>query len=160
MRETASALVLVGLAVLALAIGACRSKLPYEGKGVIELERMLADPDPAVQARGAYGLGQHGAEARAAVPALAGALQSQHALVREYAAQALGRVGPDAAPAVSRLAVMLEDREWTVRRQAALALGKIGPSARSALPALEKLSRDAHRPVRVAAREAIKGIRP
>jgi hypothetical protein len=47
------------LAVLLLGCG----RKPYEGRSVAELEAMLNDPNPTVQAQGAFGLSRHGAEA-------------------------------------------------------------------------------------------------
>src|SRR5262245_58247723 len=93
----------LALTALALAAAACGSQRPYEGKSVAELEEMLADADPAVQAQGAHGLGLHGAEARTAVPALGGALGSPHVHVREAAARSLGQIGPEARSAVPAL---------------------------------------------------------
>src|SRR5262245_25812829 len=62
-----------------LALGACDShtgpRLRDEGKSVDELQKMLADADPEVQARGAFGLSRHGADARPAAPALIEALK-------------------------------------------------------------------------------------
>jgi HEAT repeat protein len=124
-----------------------------EGKTVGELRAMLADPDPVVQARGAFGLSRHGPAAAEAVPDLVAKLQSPSALVRQTAALALGAVGPGAA-AVPALAAALADPEWEVRRQAAVALGGIGPGAKAAVPALRKLDADPHKVVRTAAKEA------
>jgi HEAT repeat protein len=143
---------------LALALSACSSKLPYEGKSVAELEKMLKDEDPKVQARGAFGAGREPDKARQLVPALRGALASKDALVREYAAQALGQAGPGAAEAVAALTAALSDPEWTVQRQAALALGKIGSRAQSAVPALEKLTNHSSQPLRAAVEQALKQI--
>src|SRR5207244_990140 len=50
-RRVSWALV-AGLALLVL--GGCRSRPPYEGKSVAELETMLHASDPGVQARGAF----------------------------------------------------------------------------------------------------------
>src|SRR5262245_2066798 len=74
----------------------CRSRAPYEGKSVAELEAMLRDADPKVQAQGAFGLSRLGAEARPAVKALAEALKNRDARVRQNAALALAEIGPDA----------------------------------------------------------------
>src|SRR5262245_38458669 len=141
-------------ALAALAAGCGRPRSPVEGKGAAELGRMLRGGDPAAQAAGAYGLSRLGAEAAPAVPALAEALKSPDALVRQNAALALGAVGPEANPAVPALTTALADFEWAVRRQAALSLGQIGPGAKSALPALRKLSGDPNSQVRKAAKEA------
>jgi HEAT repeat protein len=154
MRPGVRALLLLFLILL----GACRAKAPYEGRGVAELERMLRDANPAVQAQGAYGLSRLGSEARSAVPALIAALKKE-SLVRQNAALALGQIGPDARDAVPALCEALGDSEWTVRRHAALALGHIGPQARQAIPALHKLSRDLDPLVRQAAKTALQQIR-
>jgi HEAT repeat protein len=143
--------------LLPILISACRSKLPYEGKNAAELEQMLRDPNPAVQAQGAFGLSRLGPEARAAVPALMDALKKDR-LVRKNAALALGQIGPDARDAVPALSEALGDSEWAVRRQAALALGQIGPEARKAIPGLQKVSRDPDPLVRQAAQKALKQI--
>jgi HEAT repeat protein len=139
-------------------LGACRAKAPYEGKGVAELERMLRDPSPAVQAQGAYGLSRLGPEARSTVPSLIAALKKD-TVVRQHAALALGQIGPEARDAVPALKDALGDSEWTVRRHAALALGRIGPDARPAIPALHKLSRDPDPLVRQAALIALQQLR-
>jgi HEAT repeat protein len=149
-----------GLALLLLTTAfGCGSKLPYEGKSVEQLQRMLDDPDPQVQAQGAHGLALKGAEAKPAVPALIRVLKSDDVTVREQAARALGEIGPEAREAVPALTAALTSGPWSAQRQAALALGRIGRDARPALPALEKLSNDANRPLRDAVREAIKKIR-
>jgi HEAT repeat protein len=146
--------VLVGVAVLA----GCRGGGPTlrdEGKGVDELRAMLADADPEVQARGAFGLSRHGPAAKDAVPDLVPKLKSPAPLVRQNAALALGAIGPGAKSAVPALEGALKDPEWAVRRQAALALGGIGPDAKPALPALKKLeASDAQKLVRDAAKQA------
>jgi HEAT repeat protein len=142
------------LLLFLLAPAGCGVKAPYEGKNAAQLERMLHDPSPAVQAQGAYGLSLLGPEARDAVPALIEAL-TKESIVRQNAALALGHIGPDAKDAVPALIVALGDSEWAVRRQAALALGGIGPEARAAIPELEKLKRDKDKLVRNAADEAL-----
>jgi HEAT repeat protein len=150
----------LGLAVLAaLGCGSGTSvPLRDEGKPVGELRTMLADADPEVQARGAFGLSRHGPAATEAVPELIAKLKGSTPLVRSNAALALGAVGPGAKAAVPALTESLTDPEWTVRRQAALALGAIGPDAKPALPALRKLDGDPHKAVRAAAQEARKKI--
>jgi HEAT repeat protein len=145
------------IALAALLLMGCNRKPPYEGRSVAELERMLADPKPSVQAQGAFGLGLLGEKAKPAVPALAKALGSPDTLVRQQAALSLGQIGDaEAAPA---LVTALGDKEWTIRRQAAVALGAIGPAARGAESALRKSERDGHAPVRKAASEALGRIK-
>jgi HEAT repeat protein len=147
----------VGLLLLALFAVGCSRKPPYEGRSVAELQRMLDDPSPAVQAQGALGLGLHGAEAQPAVPALARALRSSDTLVRQQAALALGQIGV-ADEAVPALVAALADPEWTVRRQAAVALGQIGPPARAAEADLRRRRGDPHKLVREAAEAALAKI--
>ncbi len=146
--------------LMALLIGCGGGRPSFEGKSIEELETMLADADPKVQAQGAYGLGQKGREAVAAVPGLVKALGSNDTQVRQYAARALGRIGPEARAAVPALVEALRTPPWMVQRQAAVALGEIGPDARVAVPVLEKLRDDDNRPLREAVREAIKKIGP
>jgi hypothetical protein len=143
--------------LLALVPLGCSRKPPYEGRSVVELERMLDDPDPTVQAQGAFGLSRHGAEARPALPALTRALTSPNALVRQQAALALGETG--SAEAVPELTAALRDAEWAVRRQAAVALGQIGPPAATAEPELRRCRNDRSTIVRKAAAEALSKIK-
>jgi len=149
---------LLGMLLPLMFISACRARAPYEGRGAAELERMLRDPNPAVQAQGAYGLSRLGPGARSAVPSLIDALKKD-SLVRQNAALALAQIGPDARDAVPALSEVLGDSEWAVRRQAALALARIGPEARKAIPMLQKLSRDPDQLVRKAAQDALQRIR-
>jgi HEAT repeat protein len=138
-------------------LAGCSSK-PYESKSVAQLQQMLNDPSPAVNAQGAFGLSQIGPEAEAAVPALIECLKKE-TLVRQNAALALGAIGPQAKDSVPALKELLRDPEWTVRRQAAAALGRIGAAATEALPELRKLKQDPDTLVRKAAAEAIPKIR-
>jgi HEAT repeat protein len=153
MKQIAFRVILLPLCCLI----ACRTKPPYENRSAAELERMLQDPNPAVQAQGAYGLSRLGHEARSAVPSLIAALKKD-TLVRQHAALALGQVGPAAREAVPPLCETLGDSEWPVRRQAALALGRIGLEARPAIPKLQKLRGDPDPLVRKAAQDAIQKI--
>jgi len=143
--------------LLILLLAGCSRKPPYEARSIAELEKMLDDPDTTTQVQGAFGLGQHGAEAAPAVPALVRALHSPESLVRERAAWALGQIGV-ADEAVPALAVTLSDSVWTVRRQAALALGQIGAPARAAEADLRRCQHDSHPQVRKSVEEALSKI--
>jgi HEAT repeat protein len=145
---------------LALFLCSCGSRLPYEGKSLEQLQAMLKEDDPKVQAQGAYGLSLDRDKARQAVPALIDAMKSKHVIVREKAARALGSAGPDAASAVPVLIRALEDPNWTVQRQAALALGEMGSKAEKAVAALQNLSNTSDKPVQQAARQALRKIEP
>ena len=120
---------------------------------------MLDEPDPTVQAQGAFGLGQHGAEAASAVPALARTLKSPNVLVRQNCCLALGDIGPAALQAKRELLQALSDPEWAVRRQAAITIGKINPPLADVEPALQKTAGDENPSVQKAAREALDTLR-
>ncbi len=79
-------------------------------------------------------LGDLGAAARKAVPALRGLLTDRDKRVRAAAAESLGLIGPDAVSGVSDLLPLLDDKE--IGPLAADALGRIGPTARGAIPHL------------------------
>jgi hypothetical protein len=74
-------------------------------------------------------LGDRGADASTAIPALADALQDPDAYVRRDAARALGKFGREARAAVPSLTKALEDTEPSVRKAAAQALHDIDPEA-------------------------------
>jgi HEAT repeat protein len=156
-RRTLLAFLLLSL--LALTPGCHTKKAPFEGKSVAELESMLADNSPTVQAQGAIGLGNLGKEAEPAVPKLIDALKCPESLVRQNAAQALGKIAPKSQPALTPLIDLLKDPEWTVRRQAALAIGQFRGDGQPALTALEQLARDPDPQVRNAAKRAIDMIK-
>ena len=54
--------IVAAMLVCSLAIG-CRGKSPLKGKSVAQLEAMLKNADPAIQAQGALGLSKQGAKA-------------------------------------------------------------------------------------------------
>jgi HEAT repeat protein len=145
------------IGALILACTGCHRTPPYEGKSVSQLEQMLRDSNPKVQAQGAFGLSRLGAAAQSATPALIDGL-TKDPLVRQYSALALGQIGPEARDAVPALILALQDPEWAVRRQVALSLSDIGLDARAAIPALQKLTQDHDSLVRKAAQQALKTI--
>ncbi|HZV07464.1 MAG TPA: HEAT repeat domain-containing protein [Gemmataceae bacterium] len=140
-------------------LSGCGRRPPYAGRSVAELQAMLDDPSPTVQAQAAYGLSLHHAKARPALPALTRTLRSPDALVRQQSALALGEIGAEAEEAVPALIEALHDAEWSVRRQAALALGQIGPPARAAEKELVHCQRDHNSLVRKAAGQALAKIK-
>ncbi|HKB35515.1 MAG TPA: HEAT repeat domain-containing protein [Gemmataceae bacterium] len=148
----------IAAVVLGIVLLGCQSQPPYEGKSPAQLQKMLRDADPTVQAQGAIGLSKLGAEARDAVPELTDLLKSPDVFARESAAMALGKVGPEAKSAVPALTAALQDPQWSVRRHAALALGQMGAEAKSSRPALEKLQSDPHDLVRQAARDTLQKV--
>jgi HEAT repeat protein len=149
---------IVGLLLLApFALGCGQQSL--EKRSVADLERMLDDPNPTVQAQAAFGLGQHGPEAATAVPALMKALSSQNALVRQNSCLALGDIGqPAALQATRALVEVTSDPEWAVRRQAVVAIGKIHPPLAEVESAVRKCAGDQNPSVQKAALDTIAAL--
>lgn len=105
-------------------------------------------------------LADHGADAKAAVPALVDLLGDADENLRWRAARTLGAIGPDAAPAVPTLAERLSDENPLVRAQSAYALGLIGEASKSVVPQLVKTVGDEDPLVRRAALRALHRIKP
>jgi len=93
---------------------------------VRELIRRLREKDESEAVAAARNLARRGAEARAAVPALAAALANRSKAVRTAAAEALGALGPAAKSVVPALQRAAEAKEPEVRDAAQKALNKIG----------------------------------
>jgi HEAT repeat protein len=126
---------------------------------VAELIRALADKEQDTrQVMVARTLGRLGADAAAAVPALARELNGEFAHVRQAAAEALGEVGPAAEPATPSLVLALTDWQPAVRQCAARCLACVGRPAGLAIPALVQLLADRDNDVRGAAVEALARI--
>ncbi|HEX7379341.1 MAG TPA: HEAT repeat domain-containing protein, partial [Pirellulales bacterium] len=86
----------------------------------------LNDEDKNIQRAAMGQLGQLGAEAQAAVPALANLLDSDDRDTAWAASRALGHIGPAARGAIERLLDCLSDRDFHVRSFANHALRRIG----------------------------------
>ncbi|HEX7377073.1 MAG TPA: HEAT repeat domain-containing protein, partial [Pirellulales bacterium] len=86
----------------------------------------LNDEDKSIQRAAMGQLGQLGAEAQAAAPALANLLDSDDRDTAWAASRALGHIGPAARGAVERLLVCLSDRDFHMRSFANHALRRIG----------------------------------
>jgi len=122
----------------------------YASAAVPIVREYLKDPEPEVARAAANCLARIGPRAKAAVPALIGALNdSADEALRAEAALALGEIGPAAKAAVPALVALLKtpdgvDTEATIARRssAAWALARLGPPAREAVPALERVARD------------------
>jgi len=89
-----------------------------------------------LQSRVAFLLGEMGAKAEPAVPALADLLQARDADTCREAAIALAKIGPAAKAAVPALSDLVGKQEAPARYAACYALGRIGPDASAAKPAL------------------------
>jgi HEAT repeat protein len=101
------------------------------------LSRALADADPTCRTIAARALGEIGAAAKKAAPALVEALTDPVPEARLAAAEALWLVDQDAA-GVPVLAEGLAAKDIPTRQLCARLLAHIGPSARAAVPALIK----------------------
>lgn len=131
--------VLAGAMLWAAAVWAGEAEVSDQ-KSLAEWVDLLGSEDAAERASAAQQIGQLGAEAAEAVPALVKAVADPDPQVRVYAAWALARLSTDAEPAVPALIDMLDDAAqpavgppgWVM---ASYALGQIGPGA---VPALAK----------------------
>lgn len=100
-----------------------------------ELLRAAHDPDDAMRYWGATGVGNIGAAAGSAAPAMKQLLSDSSPVVRVAAARALCRLG-DANDALPILTQVLRDGQQWERLHAAIVLDEIGDQARPAIPAL------------------------
>jgi HEAT repeat protein len=125
---------------------------------VPRLVEALESADGYVVAFAAWSLGNLGAAAEGAVPALARAL-SRHD-TNAVVAAALARIGPAAAGAVGVLVDALRDENPDRRWRAARTLGRIGPAAAPAVPPLTAALADPHNAVRQHAARALGRIGP
>ncbi|MBA4068176.1 MAG: hypothetical protein C0501_31645 [Isosphaera sp.] len=74
-----------------------------------------------------------------AVPAVAGLLGHENALVRRFAAEALGAIGPPAKPAAAALKGLLADEHGFVALEAACALCRVGDGTADAVGYVRRL---------------------
>jgi HEAT repeat protein len=111
---------------------------PADDARVERLIERLKNPDFEERRRAADALGDLGATAASAVPALVAALKDEHVEVHWYALDALGRIGSAPTTAVPALVDELTNPRTNrySRRVAARALGRFGPLAAEATAAL------------------------
>jgi HEAT repeat protein len=130
------------------------------GLSVEELTELLDDPDAQVRRGAAIGLGQTGARAREATPALSQSLRDPDHGVRLEAARALAQMGASASMAVQELteAMWLGDRD--MRLAAIAALANIGPVARAAVHPLITMLKVADPDTCAAVHRAVERIAP
>src|SRR5262249_35710442 len=84
----------------------------------------LRDANVVARCTAVRALGQMGASAREALPALIQSLQDREAMVRDAAAEAIGAIGPETREAVAALHQALADSNSFVQAAAAKALKK------------------------------------
>ncbi len=79
---------------LGMSVGISRA---HRDKVIPALTEALSDPHPTVRGNAAASLGNHGTNARPAVPRLLHLLQDTNAYPRQHSAQALPKIDPEAA---------------------------------------------------------------
>ena len=99
------------------------------GDATAELIAQLADESPRTRVRAAQALGQLGAPARNAGPALGKLLSDSNVHVRRAAIQAFRRIHPDPQMAVPLLVEVAADADSVVRLNAMDGLAELGKSA-------------------------------
>ena len=134
----------------------CSSLAAAEAGDVKALVAEVSNPNPDVAVDAIKALDRLGVRAKDAVPALTGALDSEHEAVKWNAARALGAIGAEARAAVPKLLEALDDESPQVRAYAAFALGMIGTAAE---PATEKLIERAFDTEPLVRRAAIRALR-
>lgn len=148
----------------AVAIGAIG---PAAAAAVPRLRRVVADTGRPLGLRyaAAYALGRLGPAAKESEPELRKLAETDDEMMATVAIWAALKVAPEDKLLFERAVPLLRralrgDREM-VRLEAAVALGDIGPAAATAIPMLELVAEDDPvKPVRAAAAEALKKIRP
>lgn len=103
----------------------------------------------------AFALGEQGARAAEAVPALTQAAKDGSEWVRRNVVEALGTIKSPLDMTVTTLADALSDADAQVRFTSALSLTRIGAAAEAAVPALKAALKDENRYVRANAVEAL-----
>lgn len=146
---------IAGSAAHALADGPFFEERTMALPSLIEIMKRRSDPG---QFHAARAIGNMGPRAKAAVPALSGALANPEGGVAAATAVALGAIGPDAAPSVPALRKALHHSSQNVRRRAVIALGAIGPGAKEALPDVLELLAGPDQVLRADAVLAVAGI--
>jgi HEAT repeat protein len=127
------------------------------------LEKLLGydgDGSDGARAVGATALGELGAAAVSALPALVKRLKDEEGDVRVAAAVALIKIAPEKHPEAALAAIVaeLKNPDLLIRVIAADALGDLGPRARSTSAALNGAVRDPEPEVRQAAKDALPKI--
>jgi HEAT repeat protein len=141
--------------------GQARLKLLQLGEPAVPaLAEMLRSGTPEERVAAANTLWGMGQRARAAAGDLGATLGDPDPALRIAAAMALENMGDAAAPAVPALAKAVSDRDLRVRQAAVKALGAIGPPAKAALPALTRMLRRGSWPEAEEAVRRIRGLQP
>ncbi|MCS6864639.1 MAG: HEAT repeat domain-containing protein [Gemmataceae bacterium] len=128
-----------------------------DSQDIEALTFQLTSRDASLRLRAAKALGDLGAVARTAIPALTQVLKDTDHDVRRAAIAAIRAIEPNAVPSealIRAIAEDLRDPDPNRRLIAARTLGQIGPAAAIVAPALEALRADPDADVRRAAAAA------
>jgi HEAT repeat protein len=173
------------MVLLAVVLAVTRSLAVFQDDPVAPLVQQLKDKDEFVRLKAAKALGNLGAGAKDAVPALTEALKDPDSDVREVVKQALAKIkkaldnanrtevlatldknlkaAKDADETVRRKAAtglgsLLSDPDEIIRLKAVQALGEMGLDAEPALAALKEATKDTDEAVRKGARRTLEKI--
>jgi HEAT repeat protein len=123
----------------------------------LALGKLVGDENNDVRLTAFAALQRYGPSAKAAVPALVAALETDDPEAALLAVQTLAAVGVEARPAAAALVKILSAKEAHLRAAAARALGRLGPPQREIAAALRKAMHDPDPAVREAASVALLG---
>ncbi len=116
---------------------------------IMVLVKSLEGTENQVRAQAAQALGNIGAEAKPAIPALLKLLRDeQNDVTSGMLADALAKIGPPAKQDIGLLREAIKDPNTKVRAYAAASIGALGPDAGSLLALLVKAASDKHAEVR------------
>jgi HEAT repeat protein/V8-like Glu-specific endopeptidase len=119
---------------------------------ITSLVKNLESSENQVRAQAAQALGNIGAEAKLAIPALLKILRDeQNDVTSGMLADALTKIGPPAKQDIGLLRQAIKDLNTKVRAYAAASIGVLGPDAGSLLALLAEASKDKNAEVRQSA---------
>lgn len=113
----------IAAALICIALVGCGSR------PIAEWLDELKEKESSRRVRAVRALGERGAEAERAIPALAQALKDEDAFVRREAARSLGQMGDSAASAAPALTAAMRDKNAQVRKAASEAIRRIVPDS-------------------------------
>jgi hypothetical protein len=131
--------------------------------GLAILIAALSHPDIEVRSRAEGALGDLGARAKPAIPALIRSVERRGRVATGHISingiWALGQIGPDAKSAIPLLESIVQERTGRERVFAAEALMGVGGDSSAAVAALEKALEDEDRQARKEAAEVLRKMR-
>lgn len=127
----------------------------FAGRRLSGWIKLLESEDPDRRLGAARSLGDMGADAKGAVPALIRRLADHDSFVRTAAAHSLGQIGPEAAGAIPAMAAAFRRSSGFDKGIIGPALARIGPRA---VPAIVELTRSSDEFVRWEATRALRLI--